>query len=346
MALIGYARVSTEGQDLAPQRAALAAAGCAEIVEETASGADRARPELARLLGRLRPGDVLAVVRLDRLARSLAHLLAVLERLQERGAHLRSLSDPVDTASPSGRLVVQVIGAIAEFERSLIAERTRAGLAVARSRGRPLGNPGLRANDPEARRRLVAGRRRTRLASLLASLDDWLPTVRRLRPAASWEQVVLAVNQALPPGRPRFTRDRLVGAVRLLVAEGLAEPGLLAPAQAGGAGPRRRPETARAVEAVARYLRGHRREAVERGIAPGDYRPPTLARVARHLAEDARIGPPGGGGAWAPSSVKVLVDRAQGVSSLAAVTPLHGRQPPDPGLASPSGGRGPLSVES
>ena len=195
MALIGYARVSTEGQDLAPQRAALAAAGCTEIVEETASGADRARPELARLLGRLRRGDVLVVVRLDRLARSLAHLLAVLERLQQAGAHLRSLSDPVDTASPSGRLVVQVIGAIAEFERSLIAERTRAGLAVAR------------------------------------------------------------------------------------------------------------------------YLRGHRREAAERGVAPQDYRPPTLAQVARHLAEDARISSPGGGGAWAPSSVKAPGrSRAQGAS--------------------------------
>ncbi len=323
MPLIGYARVSTEGQDLAPQRAALAAAGCAEVIEETASGADRARPELARLLGRLRRGDVLVVVRLDRLARSLAHLLALLERLQQAGAHLRSLSDPVDTTSPSGRLVVQVIGAIAEFERNLIAERTRAGLAVARSRGKSLGNPGLKGKDPEARRRLVAGRRRTELASLLVSLDEWLPTVRRLRPAHAWERVVLAVNQVLLPGRRRFTRDRLVRAVRLLLAEGLAEPGLLAPTRAGGAGPRHRPEAARAVEAVARYLRGHRREAAERGVAPQDYRPPTLAQVARHLAEDARISPPGGGGAWASSSVKALVERAQSAASSAALGRLE-----------------------
>jgi hypothetical protein len=103
---------------------------------------------------------------------------------------------------------------------------------------------------------------------LLASLNAWLPTVRRLRPAQPWEQVVLAVNQALPPGRRCFTRDRLVRAVRLLVAEGLAEPGLLAPARVGDARPRRRPETARAVEMVARCLRGHRREAAERGVAP------------------------------------------------------------------------------
>jgi hypothetical protein len=157
------------------------------------------------------------------------------------------------------------------------------------------------------------------LAGLLAQADAWLPTVRRLRPAQSWEQVVLAVNQALPPERRRFTRDRLVRTVRRLVAEGLAEPALLAPARAGEARPRRRPETAQAVEVVARYLRGHRREAAERGVAPQDYRPPTLAQVARHLAEDARIGPPGGGRAWAPSSVKALVDRAQSASSLAAL---------------------------
>ncbi|MBV9755715.1 MAG: recombinase family protein [Alphaproteobacteria bacterium] len=319
MALIGYARVSTEGQDLQPQLRALREAGCTILVEERASGADRSRPALAHLLGRLRPGDVIVVVRIDRLARSLAHLLEVLDRVRAAGAHFRSLSDPIDTGSPTGRLVLQVIGAIAEFERNLIAERTRAGLAVARSRGKPLGNPGLRTGEAEARRRLVMGRRRTQLANLLASLDEWLPTVRRLRPAQSWEQVVLAVNQALAPGRGRFTRDRLVRAVRLLVAEGLGEPGLLAPARAGDARPRRRPETARAVEAVARYLRGHRREAAERGVAPQDYRPPTLAQVARHLAEDARLGPPGGGRAWAPSSVKALVERAQGASSLAAL---------------------------
>jgi DNA invertase Pin-like site-specific DNA recombinase len=156
-ATYGYARVSTDSQDLEPQLQVLRAA----------SGADRARPELAALLGRLRPGDTVIVVRIDRLARSLAHLLEVLDRVRAAGAHFRSLSDPIDTASPTGRLVLQVIGAIAEFERSLIAERTRAGLAVARARGRRLGNPALQAGDPEARRRLVAGQRRRRLEALL-----------------------------------------------------------------------------------------------------------------------------------------------------------------------------------
>jgi len=303
----GYARVSTEGQDLEPQLAVLRAAGCAEIVEEKASGTDRSRPELARLFGRLRRGDTLVVVRIDRLARSLAHLLAILDRLQDAGVHFRSLSDPIDTASPTGKLVIQVIGAIAEFERNLIAERTKASLAVAKARGRKLGNLALQAGDPEAKRRLVAGQRRGRLADLLAGLDAWLPAVRRLRPGESWERVTEAVNCALPSGCRRFTRDRLVRSVRCLISEGLAEPHLLDPAS--HARPRRRPQSQLAIDAVVRFLRSHRRAATERGIAAATYRPPTLAQVAAHLAEDARLSPPSGG-KWAPSSVKALIDRA------------------------------------
>jgi DNA invertase Pin-like site-specific DNA recombinase len=307
MPTYGYARVSTEGQDLEPQITALRAAGCSEIIEEKASGTDRTRPELAQLLGRLRRGDMLVVVRIDRLARSLAHLLTILDRLQTVGAHFRSLSDPIDTANPTGRLVIQVIGAIAEFERNLIAERTKAGLAVAKARGRKLGNPGLQAGDPEARSRLVAGQKRAHLAALLPGLDTWLPTVRRLRPAACWEAVTDAVNQVLPTTARRFTRDRLVRSVRRLVAEGLAEPGLLAPAAQRQS--QRRSKSRPALDAVVRYLRNHRREARERGIAAASYRPPTLAQVTRHLEEDARLSPPSGG-TWAPSSVKALVDRA------------------------------------
>jgi DNA invertase Pin-like site-specific DNA recombinase len=313
MTVYGYARVSTEGQDLEPQIAALRAAGCTEIVEEKASGTDRARPELAQLLARLRRGDTLVVVRIDRLARSLAHLLEVLERLRGEGAHFRSLSDPIDTASPTGRLVIQVIGAIAEFERNLIAERTKAGLAVAKARGKTLGNPRLIAGDPEVRRAIVEGQRRTRLADLLPGLDEWLPVVRRLRPAQSWEDVVAAVNAALPAGRRRFTRDRLVRCVRMLVDEGLAERQLL---EAAGPRPRRRkPEAVRAADAVARYLRSHRRDAAERGVLPEAYRPPTLAQIGKHLAQDAKIKPPSGA-AWAPSSLKALVDRARSAGQV------------------------------
>jgi DNA invertase Pin-like site-specific DNA recombinase len=116
-------------------------AGCSEIFEEKASGTDRARPELARLLGQLRPGDTLVVVRIDRLARSLSHLLTVIERVREAGGHFRSLGDPIDTVGPSGMLVLQIMGAIAQFERALIVERTKGGLAAARAQGRVGGNP-------------------------------------------------------------------------------------------------------------------------------------------------------------------------------------------------------------
>jgi DNA invertase Pin-like site-specific DNA recombinase len=124
MALIGYARVSTEDQSLSPQTAALRAAGCTALFEEHASGASRARPQLAAALARVGRGDTLVVARIDRLARSLAHLLELVESVRAKGGHFRSLADPIDTAGPSGVLVLQMLGAVAEFERSLIRERT------------------------------------------------------------------------------------------------------------------------------------------------------------------------------------------------------------------------------
>ena len=108
---------------------------------------------LARVLERIGKGDTLVVVRIDRLARSLSHLLEVIERLEAKGAFFRSLTDPIDTSSPQGKFTLQVLGAAAEFERALIRERTKAGLASARTKGRVGGNPGLRARDPEALRK-------------------------------------------------------------------------------------------------------------------------------------------------------------------------------------------------
>ncbi|MEQ9181260.1 MAG: recombinase family protein, partial [Nitratireductor sp.] len=107
MPLIGYARVSTEDQTPLPQSQALKSAGCAEIHEEQASGGNRARPVLARVLERISKGDTLVVVRIDRLARSLSHLLEVIERLEGKGAFFRSLQDPIDTASPQGKFTLQ-----------------------------------------------------------------------------------------------------------------------------------------------------------------------------------------------------------------------------------------------
>ena len=117
--LIGYARVSTEDQGTDPQLDELRAAGCETVLEEHASGADRSRPVLARLLRDIRSGETLVVVRLDRLARSVSHLLAVIEQLEANGAHFRSLRDPIDTTTPQGMFSLQVLGAVAQLERAL-----------------------------------------------------------------------------------------------------------------------------------------------------------------------------------------------------------------------------------
>lgn len=139
--LIGYARVSTQDQRLDLQRDALRTAGCAEVFEEVASGARTARPELEKALGRLRAGDALVVWKLDRLGRSLPHLLETVRELEKRGVGFRSLQESIDTTTSGGRLVFHVFGALAEFERDLISERTRAGLQAARARGRNGGRP-------------------------------------------------------------------------------------------------------------------------------------------------------------------------------------------------------------
>src|SRR5207237_1819013 len=153
------------------------AAGSHIVHEEHASGADRSRPVLAKLLREIRPGETLVVVRLDRLARSVGHLLAVIEQLEGKGAYFRSLRDPIDTTTPQGMFSLQVLGAVAQLERALIAERTKAGLRSARSRGRIGGNPGLRAGDPDAIRKVRAARAAAPLEGVLARLDTWLPTV-------------------------------------------------------------------------------------------------------------------------------------------------------------------------
>jgi DNA invertase Pin-like site-specific DNA recombinase len=155
--LLGYARVSTDDQDLALQRAALRDAGCRRIYAEKGSGARRDRPELARLLGDLREEDVVVVTRLDRLARSTRDLLDIAERFREADAGLRSLAEPwADTTSPAGRMVLTVFAGIAEFERALIHQRTSAGREAARKRGVRFGRPpALSAEQVALGRRLV-----------------------------------------------------------------------------------------------------------------------------------------------------------------------------------------------
>lgn len=140
---IGYARVSTAGQELASQLDALKAAGCERIYTDQASGGRADRPGLADALSYARPGDVLVCVALDRLGRSLRHLIELVDELQRRGVGLASLREAIDTSTSGGRMVFQIFGALAEFERSLIQERTRAGLEAARARGRQGGRPAL-----------------------------------------------------------------------------------------------------------------------------------------------------------------------------------------------------------
>jgi DNA invertase Pin-like site-specific DNA recombinase len=135
--LLGYARVSkSDDQDPAAQVRALEAAGCRKVLREAASGGRWGRPELHRLLDQLREGDVVVVWKLDRLSRSLKDTLAILERVEAAGAGFRSLTEAVDTTGPAGRMMMQMLGAFAEFERAMIRERTRAGLAAARAQGR------------------------------------------------------------------------------------------------------------------------------------------------------------------------------------------------------------------
>jgi DNA invertase Pin-like site-specific DNA recombinase len=138
---IGYARVSTDDQTLDLQRDGLKQAKCRQIYEEHASGKDASRPQLEACLKSLREGDTLVVWRLDRLGRSLADLIRLTNELQSRGIELESLIEKIETASPTGKLVFHVFGALSEFERNLIRERTMAGLKAARARGRKGGRP-------------------------------------------------------------------------------------------------------------------------------------------------------------------------------------------------------------
>lgn len=151
---IGYARVSTDEQTTALQRAALEAAGCDPIHTDTA-GATAKRPALEKALKGLQPGDVLTVWKFDRLARSLPDLLDIAQRIEAAGAHLRSLTEEIDTSSSAGRLVFHVMGAMAQFERDLIRERTKAGLEAARKAGRRIGRPRALTGDQVKKARLL-----------------------------------------------------------------------------------------------------------------------------------------------------------------------------------------------
>jgi DNA invertase Pin-like site-specific DNA recombinase len=160
--LIGYARVSTSEQDAGAQVAALKAAGCNRIYREKASGGRWDRPELHRLLDQLRKRDVLVVWKLDRLSRSLRDVLTIMERLARAKVGFRSLTEAIDTTTPAGRMMMQMVGAFAEFERAMLRERTKAGMDAARREGRIGGRPPkLTAQQRAEIRRMVSRGRKT-----------------------------------------------------------------------------------------------------------------------------------------------------------------------------------------
>ena len=184
--LVGYARVSTQDQSPELQLDALHQAGCERIFVEKASGAQRDRPELKAAFGFMRQnaGDVLVVWKLDRLARSLKQLIETIEDLERRGIGFRSITEQIDTTSAGGRLVFHIFGAMAEFERSIIRERTRAGLDAAKARGRKGGRPpALSSKDLAAARAMLRDTELT-VEEVAARLKVAPSTLYRHLPAA------------------------------------------------------------------------------------------------------------------------------------------------------------------
>jgi DNA invertase Pin-like site-specific DNA recombinase len=179
--LFGYARVSRgEDQSTSAQRRLLRQAGAEKVYEETASGGRWDRPELNRLLDQLRPGDMVMVWKLDRLSRSLKDLLHLLERIEAAGAGFRSLTESIDTTTPAGRMLMQMLGSFAEYERAMVKERTTAGLAAARAEGRvggrrPKLTPAQRADIAE---NVLSGRRTAAQMARLYAVSP--PTISRI----------------------------------------------------------------------------------------------------------------------------------------------------------------------
>lgn len=293
--LIGYARVSTEEQATDAQAIELKAAGCDEVITEHGSGASRARPALGKLLDSIQAGDILLVVRLDRLARSVSHLLDVIEELTIKGAHFRSLRDPIDTSTPQGMFSLQVLGAVAQLERALISERTKAGIRAAKAKGKLPGNPGLRERRPEALAKTAAARERAYAAKIQSTLDAWWPTVKRLRPDNAWEDVTRILNQrpSTQPDGP-WTVDRLRRAVRWLVRQKLVDAEVL-----------KRSSQKTPDDRLMTLIAGIHASNPEL----------TLAEIGTQL-ERLRERTPRGGTKWSPSSVKNLLDRASRIGMV------------------------------
>lgn len=283
--LIGYARLApVEEPTGLHQTDALRAAGCTRIFEERQSETGGEQPVLTRLLSELEEGDTLVVTRLDRLDRSAAQLLSLIADLRQRGVHLRSLGDPVDTSAQHADLIVSLLASFVELQRSLMAQRSKQGLKAARQRGRHPGNPGLRQKDPDAIQAVSESRRRAYLDELTKTSADWLPAVVEMRPQHDWGNIVRTLNHR---GQD-WTVERLRRAVHRMVSEGMADAALLARA------PRRTAED-RVMKAVAAIA-----------IATPHL---SLRAIAARLEEEG-VPSPRGGARWQASSVRHMLDEA------------------------------------
>src|SRR4051812_7009885 len=196
--LVGYARISTGEQTLDLQQDALQAASCTRVFHDVISGAKDVRPGLTSALSHLRAGDVLVVWRLDRLGRTLTSLIDLLNQLAQREVGFRSLTEQIDTTTPGGKLIFHVFGALAEFERDLIRERTQAGLRAARARGRRGGRPTVMTPDKQVLARTMYDSGQHTVAAIAKALGVSRASIyRHLDPAEPAEKPAAARNGAL-----------------------------------------------------------------------------------------------------------------------------------------------------
>jgi len=205
--LIGYARVSSSEQETAAQVTALKAAGCERIYREKASGGRWDRPELQRLLDQLRKGDVLVVWKLDRLSRSLRDVLVIMERLAEAKAGFRSLTEAIDTTSPAGRMMMQMVRSFADFERAMLRERTKIGLETARREGRIGGRPPKLTREQQTEIVRMVSRGRKTAADAARLFDVHPATISRLLSRAGAGASIKYAKQQMKRRQDRLTKS-------------------------------------------------------------------------------------------------------------------------------------------
>lgn len=281
--LLGYGLVSIDGREGDDEMQRLRSAGCDRIFHDVDTHQAQ-RPVLMRLLGQLTTGDILVVVTLDRVARSIGHLIDLIEHLQKRGVHLRSLEDHLDTSAPETEISLRAFRTVVRLQTALQSQRSKAGIKAAKAHGKIPGNPGLRERRPEAIEAVSKARDKRYLDELVASSDTWLPVVQDLRPQHSWDNIVLVLNRR----GQNWTVERLRRAVHRMVRQGLASPDIVTRSP-------RRPPSDHPMKIVAAIAIAH----------PGL----SLRDVAAKLDEMGER-PSRGGRKWQASSVRHLLDDA------------------------------------